>query len=192
MKTSLPLSAAIRWTPCVLLAASSFALAQQHAHTHGLLSLDAAVDAQSITLQMEVPLDNFLGFERAPRSDAERTLVSNMVARLNAADKLFLIDPAAQCSLSKVDLDSAALGLGAKAKPAPAATAKGGKEPEQHADIDLSIAFTCAKASQARYIDVKLFDAFKGVHTINAQVASDQGQFKRTLTRSASRLSWGK
>ena len=41
-------------------------------------------------------------------------------------------------------------------------------------------------------MDVKLFDAFKGVHTINAQVASGQGQFKRTLTKTSPRLGWGK
>lgn len=190
------LSSAIRWLPCIVLAASTFAFAQQHAHTHGLLSLDAAVDARSITLQMEVPLDNFLGFERAPRTEAERRTVADMVARLNAADQLFLPDPAAQCNLSKVDLDSAVLGLGEKAKPAAAtstaAPGKPGKQPEEHADIDVSIVFTCAKAGQARYVDVKLFDAFKGVHTINAQVASGQGQFKRTLTKTSPRLGWGK
>lgn len=196
MKTFRNLSAAIPWMPGFLIAASTLAIAQQHAHTHGRLSLNAAVDAQSITLQMEVPLDNFLGFERAPRTDAERKLVADMVARLNAADKLFMPDPKAACTLSKVDLDSAPLGLGEKAKPAQvptlAAPAKAGQAPDQHADIDVAISFACTKASEARYIDVKLFDAFKGVRTIDAQVASGQGQFKRTLSRAASRLTWGK
>jgi hypothetical protein len=182
--------------PCLLLAASTGAIAQQHAHTHGRLALNAAVDAQSITIQMEVPLDNFLGFERAPRTDAERKLAADMATRLRAADSLFSPDPRAECKLSKVDLDSAVLGLGENAHPAPAPTqgapAKAGKAPEEHADIDVSIAFTCAQAKQARFIEVKLFDAFKGVQIIDAQVASDQGQFKRTLTRAAPKLSWGK
>jgi hypothetical protein len=190
------LSIAAYLVPALLLSANMIASAQQHAHTHGRLALNAAVDAQSITIQMEVPLDNFLGFERAPRTDAERKLAADMVTRLQAADTLFSPDPRAECKLSKVDLESAVLGLGEKAKPAPApaqgAPAKAGKAPEEHADIDVSIRFTCAKASQARNIDVKLFDAFKGVHTIDAQVASDQGQFKRTLTKVEPKLSWGK
>jgi len=182
--------------PALVIAANTPALAQQHAHSHGRLSLNAAVDALSITIQMEVPLDNFLGFERAPRTDAERRLVADMVARLNAADKLFLPDPKAECVLSKVSLASAVLGLGEQArqdqKPAQASTASAGKERQEHADIDVSVAFACPKASQARYVDVKLFDAFKRVRTIDAQVASGQGQFKRTLTKAAPRLAWGK
>ena len=196
MKTFRTLLAAIHWMPSLMMAASTLAIAQQHAHVHGVLSLNVAVDAQALTLQMEVPLDNFLGFERGPRTDAERKLDADMVARLKAADKLFVLDPKAGCSLSKVKLESAVLELGDKAKPAtpPAKTApaKGGKEPEGHADIDVDISFTCTNASQARFIDVKLFDAFKGVRTINAQVASGQGQFKRTLSKAAPKLAWGK
>ncbi|MFT3666416.1 DUF2796 domain-containing protein [Piscinibacter sp.] len=157
--------------------------AQQHAHTHGRMALDAAIDAQTITLSIESPLDGLLGFERAPRSDAERRRVADMVARLKAADGLFQPDPAAGCTLSKVELDSAVLGLGE-------AQAHGhGAADGEHADIDVTVVFTCAKATEARFIDVKLFDAFKRVRVVDAQVASPQGQFKRSLKPGASRLS---
>ncbi|MFT3778392.1 MAG: DUF2796 domain-containing protein [Ottowia sp.] len=174
--------------PALVLASLALALPaaaqQQHAHTHGRLALDAAVDAQSITLAVESPLDNFLGFERAPRTDAERKRVSDLVARLNAADQLFQPDPAAGCKLSKVDLQSAALGLGR------AGEAHGHDHDHgEHADIDMSVVFTCADAAQARFIDVRLFDAYKRLRTIDAQVASPQGQFKRTLRPGAARLS---
>ena len=182
---------AIHWFASLVLAASASANAQQQAHSHARLALDVAVDAQSITLQMEAPLNNFLGFERAPRTGAERRQVADMVARLNAADTLFVPDPKAGCTLSSVKLESAVLALGDSAKPTQGAHADAGKKPEEHADIDVQIAFTCRRASEARVIEVRLFDAFKGVRTIRAQVASAQGQFKRTLTRTASTLKWG-
>lgn len=166
--------------------------AQQH--VHGRMALDVAVDAQSITLAIDAPLDGFLGLERAPRSDSERKRAADMVARLKAADQLFQPDPAAGCKLSKVDLDSAVLGLGDAGK-------KAGREQEhghagkaahagsEHADIDVDIVFNCANAAAARFIDVRLFDAFSRIRTIDAQVAAPQGQFKRTLRPGAPRLS---
>jgi len=183
-----------------VLAVALPATAQQHAHTHGRLALDVAVDAQSITLQIESPLDGFLGFERAPRTDAERKRVSDMVARLNAADQLFQPDPEAGCQLSKVALSSAVLGLGDAKKEDHGhdhqhshADKKGHDHAEdEHADIDVNIVFACAKAAEARFIDVKLFEAFKRIRTIDAQVASSQGQFKRTLRPNAPRLTLGR
>ncbi|WP_200843423.1 DUF2796 domain-containing protein [Pantoea sp. 18069] len=163
------------------LAASLPAAAHQHAHTHGHMTLDVAVDAQTITLAIASPLDSFLGFERAPRTDAERKRVADMVARLNAADQLFEPDAAAACRLSRVDLASEALGLGAAQ-----GHSHGGKA--EHADIAVDIVFTCTRAAQARFIDVKLFDAYPRLRSIDAQVAAPQGQFKRSLRPGAARL----
>lgn len=156
--------------------------AHQHAHTHGHMTLDVAVDATTITLTLESPLDSFLGFERAPRSAAERKQVADMVARLKAADQLFEPDAAAGCKLSKVDLESDALGLGAAH----------GHGDDGHADIAVDMVFTCAKADAARHIDVKLFAAYPRLRSIAAQVAAPQGQFKQSLRPGAARLGLGR
>ncbi len=173
--------------------------AQQHAHTHGHMQLDVAVDTHSLTLQIESPLDNFLGIERAPRNDAERQRVSDMVARLNAADELFHPDPSAGCKLSKVDIHAAVLGLpGADAAEHDHDHGHGHDDAahadadDEHADIDVSVVFACAQASSARFIDVKLFEAFDNIRSIDVQVASPQGQFKRSLRPNATRLEWGR
>jgi hypothetical protein len=184
-----------RLLPLLLLPLATLTLAQQHAHTHGLLSLDVAVDTQGITLRMEAPLDNFLGFERAPRNAAERKSVDAMVKRLNAADGLFVPDPKAECRLASVTLESSALGLVAGGKPAaaaPATTAHTAAAHDDHADIDVVIVFNCVKASLAKQIDVRLFNAFPHLRKIDAQVASDQGQFKRSLNKATPMLRWGR
>jgi len=198
MKIPMPNGAARRLLPLLpllLLPLASLALAQQQAHTHGLLAFDVAIDAQNITLTMEAPLDNFLGFERAPRTDAERKNVAALVKRLNAADTLFIPDPKAECRLSSVTLESKVLGLGASEKAAAGASAATTKAPvahDDHADIDVAIVFSCAKASLARQIDVRMFDAFPRLRRIDAQVASEQGQFKRSLKKAAPLLRWGR
>jgi len=175
-----------------LLAAAPFLPAeaqQQHAHVHGQIKLDVAVDGPTVVIDMASPLDNIVGFERAPRTDAEKKTVEDAVAQLRTADKLFIIDPAANCKLGPVDLRSAALGLG---KP-------DASEPEGHADLDATFSFNCTNAAAARFIDLNLFSVFKGLRQVDSQIASSQGQFKRQLKRPSGaqatqpvRLGWGK
>jgi hypothetical protein len=162
---------------------------QQHAHVHGQIKLDVAIDGPTIVIDMESPLDNIVGFERAPKSAAEKKTAEDAIAQLRAADKLFVIDPAANCKLGPVDLRSSALGLG---NPDP-------NEPPGHADLDATFSFNCTNAAAAKFIDVNLFAAFKGTRQIDSQIASAQGQFKRQLKRPAVaqaaqpvRLGWGK
>lgn len=166
-----------------LLAAPLAASAQtQSAHVHGQIRLDVVVDGPTIVIAMESPLDNFVGFERAPRTEAEKKTVEDAIAQLRAGADLFKIDPAANCKLGPVTLHSAALGLGKSEEGAG----------EGHADLDGSFAFNCTNTAAAKFIDVDLFNAFKGTRQIEAQIAAPQGQFKRTLKRPATRLAWSK
>ena len=196
MTTSRPFRSFQR-TAGLAIAAALFAAApflpaqaqQQHAHVHGQLKLDVAVDGPTVVIDMESPLDNIVGFERAPKTDAEKKLVEEAVAQLRAADKLFIVDPAANCKLGPVDLRSGALGLG---NPDPS-------EPVGHADLDATFSFNCTNAAAAKFIDLNLFSVFKGLRQIDSQIATAQGQFKRQLKRPAgaqasqpARLSWGK
>ncbi len=175
------------------------ARAQQHAHAHGHLDLEVAVDASSMTLHLESPLDNFLGFERVPRTDAERQRVADMLARLRAADELFEPDPDAACKLSTVAVESAVLGLAGDGshREEPGHGRDGAHRHDgehghgEHADIDVTIAFDCAAVNAARFIDVGLFEAFGSLRSITAWIVSPQGQFKRDLRPGSSRLRWG-
>lgn len=173
---SLRLAAAVIATPLAVLAQA------QHAHVHGQIKLDVVVDGPTVVIEMESPLDNFTGFERAPRSDTEKKTAETVVGQLRAADQIFRIDPVANCKLGPVTLRSPALGLG-KAE---------GESPEGHADLDGTFAFNCTNAAAAKFIDIGLFSAFKGPRQIDAQIASPQGQFKRSLKRPNERLAWSK
>jgi hypothetical protein len=166
--------------------ASPAAQAQTHtppAHVHGQIRLDVVVEGPTVVITMESPLDNFVGFERAPRDDAEKKTADEAVAKLRAADTLFILDPAGNCKLGPVELRSPALGLGA---------ARGGTPTAGHADLDATFAFNCASAPATKFIDVGLFAAFKGPRQIEVQITAPQGQFKRTLKRPNARLAWGK
>lgn len=146
-------------------------------HEHGVARLDIAVAAGSVSIELQTPLDNLLGFERAPRSDAERDKVQAAVARLRDGAGLFRIDPAAGCTLAKVELISAPLQLG------PAVAAAG-----DHGELEGSYRFDCKVGAKAGFVEVGLFEAFAGLKRIDLQLATPRGQLKATLRKPASRV----
>lgn len=160
-----------------LAGATGPAAAAGKAHEHGVMKLDVAVEGNILSIALESPLDSFLGFERAPRTDAERTAAAELLTRLRGPDRgapLFSPDAAAQCTLNKAEVSAPVLEA---SKPA---AAKDG-----HADLDASYAYTCTQPAQLKNLEVGLFEAFRRLKRIDVQVAGAQGQSKLTLTRPA-------
>ena len=147
------------------------------AHQHGVAALDVGVEPGRVTLELDTPLDNLLGFEHAPRSDAERERAEAVVKKLKAADGLFRIDSAAGCTLAKVTLVSPVLGLGGEVP-----------DKEGHADLQGRFEFACKAGNKAGFVEVGLFDAFASLKRIDLQVVTPRGQLKATLVKPASRV----
>jgi len=162
--------------------ASGTAWAAGKAHEHGALKLDVAIEGKRLTIAMEAPLDNLLGFERAPRTDAERKAAAEVLARLRTPDKgapLFAMDATAQCTLIKADVRAAVL------EPGPKTNSKNSANKDDHADVDADYEFSCAQPSELRSLDVGLFDAYRRIQRVDVQVAGPKGQSKVTLKRPA-------
>ncbi len=171
----------------LLAVATHPAMAAGKAHEHGAVKLDVAIDGNTLSIGMAAPLDNLLGFERAPRTDAERKAAAEVLARLRDPDKggrLFTLDAAAQCTLSQADVQAPVLEPGARTD-TKAADAKAADAKDDHADLDASYAFTCARPGDLRSLDLGLFDAYKRIQRIDVQVAGPSGQSKVTLKRPA-------
>lgn len=164
-----------------MLAVSIPAQATEAAHVHGLMHLDIAVDKQLLTVQLESPLDSLLGFERRPRTPAERQAADALLKLMGDAATLFKPDAAAQCVPTTVSLESAA--LQSMAPSLEKATNKDAGTESDHADLDASYEFSCAHAEKLTAVEVGLFDAFKRLQKIEVQVAGAKLQSKQTLQR---------
>jgi hypothetical protein len=189
------------WAVAVLLAAALAAPAAlahgKHpgAHQHGVAKMAVAVDGRTLEITLESPLDNLLGFERAPRNDRERQAVRQMAQRFHTGE-LFTPTPAAQCKVTGAELASAVLdpGLLAAASAAQAgghaaAAASAGKD-DGHADLDATVRYDCSQPSALKGADVGLFKAFSRFRQIDAAVATGSGQRGIKLTRQQTQLSW--
>jgi Protein of unknown function (DUF2796) len=159
--------------------AAALAAPAGHAHEHGAVKLDIGIEPGKVSIAMESPLDNLVGFERAPRNDAERKRADAAIAKLKAAGTLFGFDAAAGCTLAGVELASAPLQIGRAPPRAP---------DEEHADLDGDFRFDCKDTGKITAIDVGLFKAFGGMRRIDVQLVLPKGQMKRTLVRPTARI----
>lgn len=156
------------------------------AHSHGVAALTVAIYGGTITVTIDAPLDSLVGFERAPKTDAERARVREMAQRLRSGDA-FVPTPAARCKLAKADLASAVLAPELLGNSGAAPASEGGGA---HADVAATVAYRCEDVSALREIDVRLFDRFKRLRRIDARLAGPKGQSAHRLTPGARHLRW--
>jgi hypothetical protein len=162
----------------VVLVAAAGVAAPQKAHQHGAAALDVGVEPKRVTLLLDLPQDSVLGFEREPRSDAERAAAAEALARLNDPAALFRIDPAAQCTPERTRVDAPRL----------AATAAETRAADAHEDISASYDFACQDGHRAGFVETLLFERFPRLQRIDVQAVTRRGQVKATLKRPVSRL----
>ena len=156
------------------------------AHAHGIARLDVAVDGATITLRLESPLDSLLGFERAPRNDAERGQVRAMVQALRSGNQ-FVPSAAARCRLDRVMLASPVLAPELLGETGGAAA---GKASDEHAELEGSFVYRCEDAKALQGLDVMLFDYFKKLRRVDAQVAGPKGQSALKLNSRSRQIRW--
>jgi hypothetical protein len=152
---------------------TKFVFAHGDAHVHGLIRMDLAIDAKTLTVQIEAPLDSLLGFEHRPRTSAQKQAAETMLKQMNNVNALIQPAKAAACKSTRVNVQSTVL-----QSPKPA----GSKEAE-HADLEASFEFLCEHPEKLTVIELGFFDEFKRVQKIEVQVAGAKGQSKQTLRR---------
>ena len=177
---------------CVRILAVALALTHAGAHAagaheHGAATLHVVVEGDRLHLSFASPLDNLVGFERAPRNDKEKAAVKSAVERLRAPERLFVPTSEARCTRTSVDLDSPVIDPALLAKTGKAAPSKSGGG---HASIEAEIAFRCEQPKALSGIEVKAFEAFRGLKRIDVQVAAANKQAGAKLTPKNARISW--
>ncbi len=173
-------------------------VAAQHAHVHGTARLYLAVDQQRVNFRLESPLENLLGFERAPRTEKETAAVKSMAERLARPDALFALTAAARCTAGGVRIDAPVAGLGSKSvadaqstaagKAVPGGAKKGAKA--DHAELEAQFVFQCEDVAKLQGVEVRLFDAFNGLRQLDVQAVTPLGQKSLRLTPSKRQVSW--
>lgn len=154
---------------------AAFALPAHAQHAHGEGKLDVVIDKDSIAINLELPLDAAVGFERAPKDEREKAALAAAEKALGDA-ALFVPTPAANCKAQAPKVVMPAFGT------------KAG--PDDHGDIDASYAFRCANPAALKSVETGIFKTFKRLYRLEAQRVGPSGQGKLRLTPKNPAITW--
>jgi hypothetical protein len=179
-----------------VLAGDSHEHREHGAHVHGIAQLNVAVDGSALLIELDSPAANILGFEHAPRTDAQRAAVDDARVRLADGAALFRPSVDAGCVLAEHEID---LTLGAEdaeheheaeqahEHAAEHAHAHEG-DAEVHSDIHAEYRFECEAPSALQALDLRLFEVFPATEQLRVQVITPAGQRAAELSAGSTEL----
>lgn len=164
------------------------------AHEHGVGQLNIAVEKNQLHIELTSPAMNIVGFEHQPRDEKQHTAVEQAVAKLKAAEQLFITSTSASCTLKEAEVETSLMkehdehehhdhDHGHKHEHEHA-------EEEAHADFVAHYAFECAKPDQLSDISVKLFEAFPATEELEVQLLNGAKQSAMELNATKARIAF--
>ena len=178
-------------------ATPSFA-AEEHrelgAHEHGRGTLNIAVEGNKVSMELEVPGVDIVGFEHAAKTRRDKATVEKAKTQLMAPLTLFKLPAAANCRVTeaKVEVEVGDHDHDAKEEAAGAKGGKGGEPAPKsvgHSEFHAQYALECAAPGNMTAIEFGYFRAFAAAQKLDVNVITPKGQSKFEVTRSNPSLS---
>jgi len=142
------------------------------AHEHGVARLNAALEDDTLEIELESPAMNLVGFEHAATSAADKAKVASARKSLEQPLTLLQLPAAAQCKVSEVELESPLFGDKPDTK-----AEKAEEHDHEHSEIHAHYHFTCAQPAALKHLDLtQLFKTFPATQKIQVQLISPNGQ----------------
>ena len=98
-----------------LLAGAAFAASdgerrEHDAHEHGHGALDIVVEGEELVIELRIPAVNVVGFEHAPKDDAEREAIRKALVPFGDAASLFVLPAEAECEVEEAEAAIVSMG----------------------------------------------------------------------------------
>lgn len=174
----------------VLGLSASLALADEgrremKSHQHGRGTLGIAVDGNRVSLELDTPAADILGFETKAVTPEQQAAVAAAKAKLADPLTLFVLPAAAGCTVAKAEVE-----LEHEHEHEHAGEKHDASEAE-HADVEAEYELTCTTPAALTAIDFAYFSAFKGAESLAVSVLTAKGQSESMVTRAQPRLALG-
>jgi len=161
--------------------------AQEHrelgAHEHGRGTFNMAIEGSKVTMELEVPGADIVGFEHAAKSRRDKAAVEKAKVQLMAPLALFRLPAPADCRVTEanVEVEQGEHDHGKEAH----ADAKG----EGHSEFHAQYALECGSVSSVTSIEFAYFGVFAGAQKLEVNVVTPKGQSKFEATRAKPSIS---
>jgi hypothetical protein len=157
------------------------------AHEHGRGTLNIAIEGTKVTMELEVPGADIVGFEHAAKSPKEKSAVEKATIQLKSPLALFNLPPTAACRITEAKVEVEKGGHDPDAKPAGAD--KAAEKDDGHSEFHAEYALECARPDNLTAIAFGYFKAFAGAEKLTVNVITAKGQNKFEVTRASPTLS---
>ena len=105
---------------CAAFAASDGEYREHEAHEHGHGTLDIVVEGEELVIELRIPAVNVVGFEHAPKDDAEREAVRRALVPFADAASVLVVSAQAECEVEEAQSWSLGHGVRGRSRGRPA------------------------------------------------------------------------
>ena len=189
----------VAWVSACL---ASPALAANHghrehdAHAHGHGTLDIVVEGETALIELRMPGVNVVGFEHAPKDDAEREAVRQALEPLRDGAAVFVPAPAADCAIEEAAAEISAVAPddhhdddghaddhhddGEHAEDEHAGHAADSGD-EAHSELHATYRFRCGAPERLDRIETRVLEHLHDVEEIDVRVVTPTAQLATEL-----------
>src|SRR4029079_15370517 len=159
-----------------------------HVHGHGTLNI--AIEDKRVSMELEVPGMDIVGFEHAPSTVDQKAAVEQATARLEKPLGVFSLPPDAGCTVAeaKVSVEAEHHHDGDD-DDQDGANKDGAKEDDGHDEhaghnqFHVNYALDCTNPNELTTINFDYFTLFAGAHDLTVNVVTAKGQSKYEVSR---------
>jgi Protein of unknown function (DUF2796) len=165
-------------------------------HEHGVGNLNIAVEGTKVSMELEVPGMDIVGFEYAAKTAKQKAAVEKAKKQLLAPLAIFKFPAAANCATQQTnvaiesedhDHDHAKGDKGGE-DGAKAADAREGHEEHEHSEFHVEYTLECKAPDKITAIEFGYFRAFTSARKLNINLITPKGQSKFEATRDKPRI----
>jgi uncharacterized protein DUF2796 len=174
----------------ICLAVTPSAVVAQHRelgpHQHGHGTLNIAIEGPRVSMELDVPGADIVGFEHAARTESQKAAVEKAKAQLRDPLSLFVMPRAAGCSVKEatVKIEGSDEAGAEQAKQG----AQKGDAKAEHSDFNAEYVLECGAMEKLTSIEFAYFRKFAGADELEVNLVTTKGQSKFEIKRSKPRL----
>jgi hypothetical protein len=176
-----------QWTSILALAA---VFEQHRPHVHGSVTLNVAVDGTTLSIELDAPAINVVGFEHVPRTPDERAAVTRIATYLRGGRALIGVPPAADCRFVSTEYSEPKWETDDDSESEHHSRDADIIEhrDEQHADYEARFNFRCGHPAELAWFEPWLLKKLLNVTQAHVNIVTATGQRSETVTSGQARI----
>ncbi len=166
---------------CVAFSASAEEHRQLGAHVHGQGRLNIAIEDKTVSIALEVPGADIVGFEHEATTSEQKAAIEKAKAKL--ADGLSLFTPAAAADCTQTSAKVSVEAEHEDEHDAKSAKPDAKEEGHHHSEFQAEYAFECASPARLTSMTFGYFKAFPDAQELDVSLISPKGQSSYEVKR---------